>query len=116
MKNIGSGIIKSFGTTTPQTFTHDPLLGTTTDSSALIDMPNGDDFFMSNGEPPLEGAIIYQLQESDFESNTICFSNEGKEMLKLYPNGDIFVHSRLADNDKQVVDALREFLTKQDLI
>jgi hypothetical protein len=116
MKNIGSGTIKSFGTTTPQTFTHDPLLGTITDSSALINIPNGDDFFKPNGESPLEGAILYQLQESDFESNTICFSNEGKEMLKLCPNGDIFVHGRLADNDKEVVDALREFLRNQSLI
>jgi hypothetical protein len=114
MENIGSGTIKSFGTKTSQTFTNDPTLGTSTNSPTLI-IPNGDYFFKPNGEP-LEGAILKLTPKSDFESNTICFSNEGKEMLKLYPNGDIFVHSRLADNDKQVVDALREFLTKQDLI
>jgi hypothetical protein len=115
MENIGSGTIKSFGTKTSQTFTHDPLLGTTTDSSALINIPNGDDFFKPNGEP-LEGAILKLTPKSDLEPDTVYFSNERKEMLKLCPNGDIFVYGRLADNDKEVVDALREFLRKQSLI
>jgi hypothetical protein len=65
-------------------------------------------------EELLQGAIL--TPKSDLEPDTVCFSNERKEMLKLCPNGDIFVHGRLADNDKEVVDALREFLTKQDLI
>jgi hypothetical protein len=64
MENIGSGTIKSFGTTTPQTFTHDPLLGTITDSSALINIPNGDDFFKPNAEP-LEGAILKLTPKSE---------------------------------------------------
>ena len=64
MENIGSGTIKSFRTTTPQTFTHDPLLGTITDSSALINIPNGDDFFKPNGEP-LEGAILKLTPKSE---------------------------------------------------
>jgi hypothetical protein len=110
MENIGSGTIKSFGTTTtPQTSTHDPILGTITDSSALINIPNGDDFFKPNGEP-LQGTILKLIPKSDLEPNSILFSCEGKEMLKLCPNGDIFVHGRLADNDKEVVDALRKLL------
>jgi hypothetical protein len=86
-----------------------------TNTSPLVNIPNGDDFFKTNREP-LEEVILKLKSESDLEPNTIYFSNERKEMLKLCPNGDIFVHGRLADNDKEVVDALREFLTKQDLI
>lgn len=35
------------------------------------------------------------------------------EILKLCPNGDIFVKGRLAENDKEVVDALKEWLNSQ---
>jgi hypothetical protein len=46
------------------------------------------------------------------EQNTISFmqDNAGREILKLCENGDIFVKGKLAENDKEVVDALREFL------
>lgn len=46
------------------------------------------------------------------ESKTIKFySNESQnEILKLCENGDIFVNGRLAENCKEVVDAMREFL------
>ena len=46
------------------------------------------------------------------EKNTIFFMNdkETNEALKLCENGDIFVKGRLVENDKEVVDALREFL------
>lgn len=46
------------------------------------------------------------------ESKTIKFySNESQnEILKICENGDIFVNGRLAENDKEVVDAMREFL------
>lgn len=50
------------------------------------------------------------------EQNTIFFlqvDNSNQEILKLCENGDIFVKGRLAENDKQVVDALREFLKGQ---
>ena len=35
---------------------------------------------------------------------------EVKEMLKICANGDIFVKGKLVENNKEVVDALREFL------
>lgn len=35
------------------------------------------------------------------------------EILKLCPNGDIFVKGRLAENDKEVVDAFKEWLNSQ---
>ena len=52
------------------------------------------------------------------EQKTIKFSSKESqnEILKLCENGDIFVNGRLAENDKEVVDAMREFLLKQGLI
>lgn len=50
------------------------------------------------------------------EQNTIFFKQvdkDHKEILKLCQNGDIFVKGKLAENDKEVVDALREFLKAQ---
>ena len=34
------------------------------------------------------------------------------EFLRLEPSGDIFVKGRLAENDKEVVASLREFLAQ----
>jgi hypothetical protein len=53
------------------------------------------------------------------EKNTIFFQQvdrDYKEILKLCENGDIFVKGRLAENDKEVVDALREFLKWQGFL
>ena len=36
--------------------------------------------------------------------------------IKLCENGDIFVKGKLIENDKEVVDAMREFLTQQGFI
>jgi hypothetical protein len=49
------------------------------------------------------------------EQNTISFmqDNVGREILKLCENGDIFVKGKLAENDKEVVNALREFLKEE---
>lgn len=49
------------------------------------------------------------------EQNTISFmqDNVGREILKLCENGDIFVKGKLAENDKEVVNALREFLKEK---
>jgi hypothetical protein len=55
---------------------------------------------------------------NNLEPKTIKFySNESQnEILKLCENGDIFVNGRLAENDKEVVDAMREFLLREGLI
>lgn len=52
------------------------------------------------------------------EQNTIFFmqDNGTREILKLCENGDFFVKGNLAKNDKEVVDALREFLKRQIFI
>ncbi|MNW42928.1 hypothetical protein D3C74_201130 [compost metagenome] len=38
---------------------------------------------------------------------------DGKEILRFGPNGDIFVHGELVENNKDVIDAFKEFLTDQ---
>jgi len=53
------------------------------------------------------------------EQNTIFFlqvDKSNQEILKLCQNGDIFVKGKLAENDKEVVDALREFLKGQGFL
>jgi hypothetical protein len=52
------------------------------------------------------------------QQKTIKFysAKSQNEILKLCENGDIFVNGRLAENDKEVVDAMRKFLLKQGLI
>jgi len=54
-------------------------------------------------------------QTAKLECNTINFYSEVQEIpiLKLCANGDIFVKGKLIENDKELVDALREFITKQ---
>lgn len=47
----------------------------------------------------------------DIEKNEIIFSTKDtNEVLRLCGNGDIFVQGRLAENDKEVVEGMREFL------
>jgi hypothetical protein len=52
------------------------------------------------------------------DQNTIFFMQDSgaREILKLCENGDIFIKGRLAENDKEVVDALREFLKGQGFL
>ena len=57
-----------------------------------------------------------KLKGKEFESNTIQFFTNGNneiEIIKLCDNGDIFVKGKLIENDKEVVDAMREFLKTQ---
>jgi len=35
--------------------------------------------------------------------------NPSKEMIKLCPNGDIYVKEKLIENDQELVDGLREW-------
>lgn len=56
---------------------------------------------------------------SSLQANTITFvvdDNSIVPILELCANGDIKVHGRLVENDKEVVDALREFLTQLEFI
>ena len=46
----------------------------------------------------------YKMSEDIF---TII--NDGKELLKFERNGDIYVKGKLIENDKEVVNAFREY-------
>jgi cytosine/adenosine deaminase-related metal-dependent hydrolase len=50
------------------------------------------------------------------DTDIVFFSNDAEEILRLCDNGDIYVHGHLAENDKDVVDGLREFLKKSGYI
>jgi len=57
------------------------------------------------------------IKNSELEPNTISFSIEtNKEpVIKLCPNGDIYVKGKLVENDLDVVEGMRE-LIKYSLI
>lgn len=38
------------------------------------------------------------------------FQGTESEILRLNPNGDIYVNGKLIENDKEVVDGMRDFL------
>ena len=49
--------------------------------------------------------------------NTIkFFTKDSNEILKLCDNGDIFVKGKLIKNDKEIVDAMREFLISHEFL
>ena len=53
-----------------------------------------------------------ELFVTGIPNNTVIFSIEANQppILRLETNGDIFVKGNLVENDKDVVNALREFL------
>ena len=46
---------------------------------------------------------------AEYEPNTFVMG-VGKASIKLRENGDILINGRLADNDKEIVDAFKEFV------
>jgi hypothetical protein len=55
------------------------------------------------------------MEEKEFEfvgkdPNTITFHGEQEEILRLEPDGEIFVHGQPVESDKDVVEGLRLFL------
>ncbi|MCX5900672.1 MAG: hypothetical protein NTX06_08060 [Proteobacteria bacterium] len=59
-----------------------------------------------------------EINEDEITEDTdiIFYSNDAEEILRLCDNGDIHVHGRLAENDKDVVEGLREFLKRSGYI
>jgi len=57
-----------------------------------------------------EGILTFTSIPTDA---VFSYHSEAKPILELKANGDIFVHGRLVENDKEVVIALREFLDSQ---
>ena len=57
-----------------------------------------------------------KLTGERIESNTFTFNtSENTPIIELRNNGDIFVRGKLTENDKEVVNAMREFLNLEDL-
>lgn len=53
---------------------------------------------------------VKNLEGENLEGDIVFSIGQKKEILKLADNGDIFVKGKLIENDKEVVDALREFI------
>jgi hypothetical protein len=52
-----------------------------------------------------------QVGKANIEPSKFIFNGvDHKEIMRLEPNGDIYVHEKLVENDKEVVDGLRQFL------
>lgn len=63
---------------------------------------------------------VFKNNDNDIRFNELNTNNsinfmgkDGTPILKLESNGDIFVNGKLIENDKDVVDGLREFLLNQ---
>lgn len=56
--------------------------------------------------------MVTSIKSDELEPNTITFKIENEPIIKLCTNGDIFVKSKLIENDKELVDGMREFLLK----
>ena len=51
------------------------------------------------------------------KSEILFFTDvDNSEILKLCANGDIMVHGKMVENDKDVVEAMREFLRLNNLL
>tara|TARA_R110000850_G_scaffold247454_1_gene372367 strand:- start:220 stop:405 length:186 start_codon:yes stop_codon:yes gene_type:complete len=46
----------------------------------------------------------------------VLTDREGKEILRIEPNGDFFKKGRLIENDKKITDALKDFLKTQGYV
>ncbi|WP_306692823.1 hypothetical protein [Bacillus cereus] len=46
----------------------------------------------------------------DTSHDSINFMVDGQEIVSLKSNGDIYVKGKLVENDKEVVDGMRELL------
>ena len=68
----------------------------------------------SKKEDTKECVEVLKLSNANLESDTIHFTAiAGVELLKLSANGDIFVKGKFIEKDKEIVEAMREFLSDQ---
>ena len=58
---------------------------------------------------------IITSTDSTVDKNTIVFHVGGEEALKFCPEGEVFIWGRLAENDKEIVDGMRQFLQQSFL-
>lgn len=60
---------------------------------------------------PKDVEIKFSTPEKELEPNSIVFHPTARNpVLKLCPNGDIFVNGKLAKNDLEVVEGMKDFL------
>jgi hypothetical protein len=64
-------------------------------------------FIDKEGNISLKGHLKFN---SFIQPNEIVFMCGKNKVLILEPNGDIYVKGKLVENDKEVVEGLREFL------
>lgn len=57
-----------------------------------------------------DGTLSFNGEDTD--TSIKFLGNDNTPILELKENGDILVHGELIENDKQVVDAMREFITQ----
>lgn len=55
--------------------------------------------------------IVIGEQVDKIPPNIIFYGKDKTEILRLESNGDIYVKNRFVENDKEVVDGLRLFLS-----
>jgi len=53
------------------------------------------------------------MEKQNLNENSLTFSTFGAEVIRFDPDGKIFIQGRLAESDKEVVDAFRSFLRDQ---
>ena len=58
-------------------------------------------------DPKIELTTSEDIQEGE-----IVFHVASKEIIRLCPNGDIYIREKLTENDAEVVQGMREFLTE----
>lgn len=60
---------------------------------------------------PNDEGQTFRLNSIPPEKQSVIFNVGGKEFIRLVGNGDIFVRGQLVENDKLLVQGLREWLS-----
>lgn len=58
----------------------------------------------------------FKISNAKPEPAMLILDGENGEILKFHQNGDIYVHGKLIENDKEVVEGFRVFLRQQGLL
>lgn len=53
---------------------------------------------------------VVEISEGKISKSIFVINTENQELLRFELNGDIYIKGNLVENDKEVVDAFREFL------
>lgn len=78
-----------------------------TEKMTFINKETGEEFEMK----PLSAELVNQGNFKLPSQDIIFMGKDDLEILRLKENGDILVKGKLIENDSEVVDGLREFLS-----